>query len=205
MDKPSGIKWLFLDLNSYFASVEQQERPELRGKPVAVVPAATNSTCAIAASYEAKAYGIKTGTKIYDARRMSPDLHCILGRHETYVTYHHKVIEEVVKHTPIHKIRSIDELDSCLPPNKRDIERAKRVAMNIKHGIWDHVGPAISCSIGLAPNSLLAKIATNTQKPDGLVIIRQEDLPGPLLSLKLTDIPGVRYCSKHIFRAIMSM
>ena len=61
---PTGLRWLFLDLNSYFASVEQQENPALRGHPVAVVPMETDATCAIAASYEAKAYGIKTGTKI---------------------------------------------------------------------------------------------------------------------------------------------
>ncbi|MEM7679683.1 MAG: impB/mucB/samB family protein, partial [Pseudomonadota bacterium] len=148
-------------------------------------------TCAIAASYEAKAYGVKTGTKIYDARRMCPDLNCVLARHDVYVDYHHRIIEETVKHTPIHKIWSIDELASRLPPNKRNPESAKDVAMRIKEGIWKNIGEAINCSIGVAPNSLLAKIATDMQKPDGLVILRQEDLPGPLLQLKLTDIPGI--------------
>src|SRR5579863_8861544 len=64
------LNWLFVDLNSYFASVEQQERPELRGKPVAVVPAMVDTTCCIAASYEAKAFGVRTGTIVADARRM---------------------------------------------------------------------------------------------------------------------------------------
>ncbi len=72
------LQWLFFDLNSYFASVEQQDRPELRNKPIAVVPSDTDATCAIAASYEAKAYGIKTGTKIYDAKKLCPDLICVL-------------------------------------------------------------------------------------------------------------------------------
>ena len=80
-----GLSTLFLDLNSYFASVEQNENPALRGKPVAVVPMMTDSTCAIAASYEAKAYGIKTGTKIYDAKQMCPNLICVLARHDAYV------------------------------------------------------------------------------------------------------------------------
>lgn len=72
---PDGrLKYLYLDLNSYFASVEQQENQDLIGKPVAVVPMMTDGTCAIAASYEAKAFGIKTGTKIYEAKRMCPDL-----------------------------------------------------------------------------------------------------------------------------------
>jgi len=69
---PSGQRWLYIDFNSYFASVEQQLRPALRGQPVAVVPVASDSTCAIAASYEAKAFGIKTGTPVWEAKRLCP-------------------------------------------------------------------------------------------------------------------------------------
>src|SRR5579863_6219091 len=89
------LNWLFVDLNSYFASVEQQERPELRGKPVAVVPAMVDTTCCIAASYEAKAFGVRTGTIVADARRMCPEIVLVEGRHELYVQYHHKVVEAV--------------------------------------------------------------------------------------------------------------
>ena len=191
MQKESGLKWLFLDLNSYFASVEQQENPALRGKPVAVVPLMTNSTCAIAASTEAKAYGVKTGTNIYEAKQMCPKLRCVLARHDKYVEYHHRILEETVRHTPINKVWSIDELSSRLPPDKRDPEKAIAVAGRIRAGIWKNVGSQINCSIGIAPNSLLAKIATDMKKPNGLVVIRQEDLPGPLLGIKLTDIPGI--------------
>src|SRR5271155_3519838 len=91
----SGLRWLYVDFNSYFASVEQQLRPELRGKPIAVVPVETNATCAIAASYEAKAFGIKTGTAIYEAKRLCPGLTCVLARHERYVEFHHGLIEEI--------------------------------------------------------------------------------------------------------------
>lgn len=73
-------RWMFIDMNSYFASCEQQDRPALRGKPIAVVPMQTDSTCAIAASYEAKAFGVKTGTIIEEARRKCPDLVCVLER-----------------------------------------------------------------------------------------------------------------------------
>ena len=83
-------KWLFLDLNSYFASVEQQENPALRGKPVIVVPMMTDATSAIAASREAKKFGITTGTKVYDAKRLCPSVRCVLARHDKYVEYHHK-------------------------------------------------------------------------------------------------------------------
>lgn len=190
---PSGedVSWLFLDLNSYFASVEQQDNPRLRGRPVAVVPMMTESTCAIAASYEAKAYGIKTGTKIYEARKLCPDLVCVLARHNRYVEYHHKIIEEVIKHTPINKVWSIDELSSRLPPNKRSVEAASALARRIKDGLRENVGPAIRCSIGLAPNSFLAKVATDMEKPDGLVALPPASLPGRLFDLRLTDLPGI--------------
>ncbi len=202
MQKEPGLKWLFLDLNSYFATIEQQENPKLRGRPVAVVPMPTEHTCAIAASYEAKAYGIKTGTIIREAREMCPNLICVPARHDVYVRYHNLILEEFIKHAPINKVWSIDEWSCRLPPGKRTPEAAAQIAQNIKQGIWDNVGVAINCSIGVAPNSLLAKIAGDMQKPDGLTIIRQEDLPGPLLNLKLTDLPGIGFnIEKRLRRA----
>ena len=83
---PGGpaVNWLFVDLNSYFASVEQQDRPELRGKPVGVVPMLADTTCCIAASYEAKAYGVRTGTIVADAKRLCPEIILVEGRHELY-------------------------------------------------------------------------------------------------------------------------
>lgn len=191
MEKEQELKWLFLDLNSYFASVEQQENPRLRGKPVAVLPSDTLHTCAIAASYEAKAYGVKTGTIIRDAKKMCPGLICVPARHDVYVRYHNRIIEEVVKHTPIHKIWSIDELASRLPPMKRNSEAAHALAMRIKQGLWDNVGPAINCSIGIAPNALLGKIATEMEKPDGLVLLHAHEVPERLYGLRLTDLPGI--------------
>ena len=187
----SGLQWLFLDLNSYFASVEQQENPALRGRPIAVVPMDTDSTCAIAASYEAKAYGIKTGTMIYDAKRMCPKLICVEARHDKYVEYHHRVIDEVIRHVPIDKICSIDELASRLPPRQRNRAAAVEVAHRIKAGLRRNVGEHIKCSIGIAPNSFLAKVATDMKKPDGLVVLAPQELPGRLLKLKLTDLPGI--------------
>lgn len=191
MRREPGLKWLFLDLNSYFASVEQQENPQLRGRPVAVLPMMTDSTCVIAASYQAKAYGVKTGTPVYEAKKMCPGLRCVLARHDMYVEYHHRIVEEVIRHTPINRICSIDELSSRLPPNKRVPEKTAEVAARIKKGLRENVGECVTCSIGVAPNTLLAKIAADMKKPDGLTLIAQEALPGPLLDLKLTDIPGI--------------
>ena len=86
---------MVVDFNSYFASVEQQMEPRLRGKPVAVVPMNVDSTCAIAASYEAKKFGVKTGTRVGDAKRMCPGLRIIEARHEHYVEYHHALLKAI--------------------------------------------------------------------------------------------------------------
>lgn len=191
MHDPQELSWLFLDLNSYFASVEQQDRPELRGRPVAVVPVDSDYSCAIAASYEAKAYGIKTGTNIGEAKRMCPKLVCVMARHDIYVDYHHRILEEVIRHVPINKVWSIDELSSRLPPRLREREAAMDVARRLKDGIRRHVGAHIKCSVGIAPNGFLAKVATDMQKPDGLVVLPPDELPGRLFDLKLTDLPGI--------------
>ncbi len=185
------LNWLFLDLNSYFASVEQQERPELRGKPVAVVPMETDYTCAIAASYEAKAYGVKTGTKIYEAKKMCPGLRCVLARHHVYVDYHYRIMDEIENHLHIDRVWSIDEVACSLLGRERLRENALALARQIKDGLRRNVGAHIRCSIGLAPTGFLAKVATEMQKPDGLVVIEEQDLPGPLFDLKLTDLPGI--------------
>ena len=92
----NNLKWLYLDFNSYFATIEQQVRPGLRKKPIAIVPSITDYTCAIAASYEAKKLGIKTGTMIHEAKKRCPDLICVQADHEKYIYYHHKLIQEIL-------------------------------------------------------------------------------------------------------------
>tara|TARA_B100000686_G_scaffold301628_1_gene337074 strand:+ start:402 stop:1667 length:1266 start_codon:yes stop_codon:yes gene_type:complete len=193
------IEYLFLDLNSYFASVEQQVDPRLMGKPVAVLPSMTDSTCAIAASYEAKAYGIKTGTKIYEAKRMCPELICVPARHDVYVDYHHRIFDEVERHIHVSKVCSIDEAACLLARQDRTPAAATELANQIKRGIAENVGPAIKCSIGIAPNAFLAKIASDMQKPDGLTILHPGRLKDPLCRLSLTDLTGI---SKNMERRL---
>jgi DNA polymerase IV len=185
------LRWLYVDFNSYFASVEQQLQPHLRGKPIAVVPVETDSTCAIAASYEAKAYGIKTGTPIYLAKQMCPELICVLARHEHYVAFHQAIQEEVERHIPITAVCSIDEVACRLMDNETKLEVALDIADAIKKGLAQNIGEYVKCSIGIAPNKYLAKIATDMQKPDGLVVLHPHELPYRLHSLKLRDLPGV--------------
>jgi len=187
----SDLRWLYIDFNSYFASVEQQLQPHLRGRPVAVVPVETVSTCAIAASYEAKAYGIRTGTPIYEAKKMCPGLLCVLAQHERYVEYHHRILEEIDKHIPVTTVCSIDEAACRLMDNETSPKRITEIARAIKQGLALNVGEYVKCSIGVAPNRYLAKVATDLQKPDGFTFITAQDLPHKLFTLKLRDLPGI--------------
>lgn len=188
---PRPLRWLFLDLNAYFASVEQQERPELRGRPVIVAPGGVETTVAIAASYEAKARGVSTLMKVWEAKRICPDIEIVAPRHELYIDYHDRIIAEIGRHVPVTRICSIDEVACRLLDNENDEAGAVALAGRIKAGIAANVGDWLKCSIGIAPNRLLAKLATDMMKPDGLVVLRGEELPGRLFGLKLTDIAGV--------------
>ena len=143
------VRYLFLDLNAYFASVEQQEHPELRGKPVAVVPVQADTTFVIAASYEAKAFGIKTGTRVDEAKRLCPELILTEGTPPLYVYYHERVLEVVQKVLPIEKVCSIDEMRFRLLGEERQVDRAISLATRIKNLIREEVGTCMKCSIGV--------------------------------------------------------
>jgi DNA polymerase-4 len=187
---------MFLDLNSYFASVEQQLDPKLRGKPVVVSPVDSDSTCAIAASYEAKKFGIKCGTNIGDARRKCPDLIVVKGTHAAYVHYHNMVITACDTVLPVDKVCSIDEMRFCLLATEAVPEVVRGLARKMKKALLEQVGECITASIGVAPNHFLAKLATDMMKPDGLVILEHTDLPNKLFDLKLTDFCGISYRTK---------
>lgn len=190
MRKPDTIERLYLDFDGFFASVEQQARPGLRGRPVGVVPfAGTRHTCVIACSKEAKARGVKNVMPVAEALRVCPDLVLAPQSPDLYRRAHNALLSEIAAVIPIAAVKSIDELTCDLePPDIRDPEG---LAGRIKRRIRDHVGPYITCSIGFAANRQLAKIAGKMNKPDGVTIWRPEDMPGPLLPLPLSGIPGI--------------
>jgi len=185
------VSWLFLDMNSYFASVEQEMDPSLRGKPVAVVPLMADSTCCIAVSYEGKAFGVKTGTLVGEARKLCPKMKFIVGDHSNYVRYHNKIVEAVESCVPVDSVCSIDEMACRLTGYQRDVQVASELAVKIKATIKEKVGSSLKCSIGLGPNRYLAKIAGDMKKPDGFTVIQPCDLPEFLYQLKLRDLTGV--------------
>lgn len=187
----TDLRWLFLDLNSYFASVEQQLDPRLRGKPVAVVPVDSDATSAIAASYQAKKFGIKTGTRIYDARRMCPELIVVNAQHNRYVEFHHRIIEAIDHYLPVTRVCSIDEVACALMGDEMQPEKAMALGRAMKAGIRSRVGDCLTSSVGIAPNAFLAKIASDMQKPDGLTLIEPDRIFERIQHLSLRDLPGV--------------
>ncbi len=186
-----SLNALYVDFNSYFASVEQQLRPELRGKPIGVLAVMAETTCCIAASYEAKAFGIKTGTGVRDARKLCPDMIFVEARPPLYVEFHHKLIEIVESCTHVEKVLSIDEMVCKLTGSQQVPENALKLAAKIKRELYKQAGEFIKCSIGIAPNTFIAKVASNMQKPDGCVLIEQHELPQRLYDLRLRDLNGI--------------
>ncbi|MDE3150311.1 MAG: DNA polymerase [Acidobacteriota bacterium] len=185
------VNWLFVDLNSYFASVEQEVRPELRDRPVGVVPTMADTTCCIAASYEAKACGVRTGTIVADAKRMCPELVLVEGRHELYTEYHHRIVEAVESCLPVTAVCSIDEMACRLMGRERPLLAALELGRLVKARIRERVGPMLRSSVGLATNRYLAKVASDMEKPDGLVALPLDILPDALRQLTLRDLPGI--------------
>jgi DNA polymerase-4 len=196
------LRALLLDFNSYFASVEQQLRPELRGRPVGVLPVLAQTTCCIAASYEAKRFGVKTGTGVAEARRLCPDIVFVQARPRVYVEMHHRLMAVVDSVIAIGEVLSIDEVMCELTGSWQEEAVAVGLARRVKQKLLDHVGECLTCSVGIAPNRFLAKIASNMQKPNGLTVIRAADLPDILFGLELEDLHGVgRAMSERLRRA----
>ena len=185
------LRSLFIDFNSYFASVEQQLDPALRGRPVGVVPVIADSSCCIAASYEAKAFGVKTGTRVSDAKRLCPGIALVLADHAKYVEVHQQAVAVVDRLAQVRQVVSIDEMECELTGRWRERERAVELAQQIKAEIHRSVGECLRSSIGIAPNTLLGKLASDMRKPDGLTVIEQHELPERLFHLKLSDIQGI--------------
>lgn len=187
-----SLRSLFVDFNSYFASVEQHEDARLRGRPVGVAPVAAETTSLIAASYEAKAFGVSTGTQVREARQRCPGIVIVTARPDRYVHWHHKLMEAIDRAIPPAHISSIDEVACELVGRQRQRDAAVRIARQVKAEIAVIApGGAIRCSIGIAPNNFLAKTASDMMKPDGLTVIEQADLPQALHGLALRDLCGI--------------
>lgn len=178
---------MHIDFNSYFATVEQQANPRLRGKPVGVTGGdRMQRTVLGAASIEAKKYGVKTGMQIWEAKKLCPNIILVQGDSDKYLECTKRFINILKDYSPYLEVFSIDEcfLEVINDPIK--------IAKLIKHRILSEIGEWITCSIGISYNKLMAKLAGSLQKPDGLVIIsNQEEAIKVLDKIELDEICGI--------------
>jgi DNA polymerase-4 len=189
---PKNYQTLFLDMNSYFASVEQQVSPNLRGKPVGVTPYPGDTGCVIARSYEAKDWGVATGDMVRDAKRKCPKIEIVEARPALYQIYHREILKAIESCTSNITPLSVDEFAVKLSGSEMSYQSSRNLALKIKKAICD-VGDWLKCSVGVGPNRFLAKVAAESRKPDGLTIVKLEELDEFYKSIKLRDIPGINF------------
>ena len=186
----SRLKWLFLDLNSYFASVEQELRPELRHRPMAVVPLVADTTCCIAASYEAKQYGVRTGTQVGEAKRLCPGIVLVEARHSVRrLPPPGRGSRRILPSDHLGYVNRRNGLPA-LRPGAASVA-ALELAREVKAAVRRKAGATLRCSVGLATNRYLSKVASDMEKPDGLVALTPDLLHDALSALTPRDLPGV--------------
>lgn len=177
---------LHIDMDAFFASVEQAVNPKLRGKPI-IVCGSRSRTVVLTASYEARAFGIRTGMILPEAKRLCPGLICVPAHNDRYTDTCRQLLQIYERYTPVVEVFSVDEAFLDLTGSVRLFESSEMVSKMIKADVANRFG--LSCSIGIAPNKLLAKLASGLKKPDGLVIL----LPGNVSPL-LEDLPIQELC-----------
>lgn len=187
------MRSLYIDMNSFFASVEQQADPSLRGKPVGITAISAESGACVAASYEAKAFGVKTGTRVYDARRLCPGIIFRPSRHRLYVRVNQKIAGVIDQIAELQAVRSVDEFQVALGGQTAELSAALDLGRRLKAAIREQVGSELRCSVGIGPNHLLAKIAGKLEKPDGLQWLAPENMPDRIAHLSLDDLPGISH------------
>ncbi|TAL19863.1 DNA polymerase IV [Patescibacteria group bacterium] len=180
-----------IDMNSYFASVAEQANPFLRGKPIGVGGKPGTRGIIAAASIAAKKRGVKTAMNSYEALRLCPELEIIHGDPDAYEDVTHKFLRVFRRYTDAVEVFSIDEAFLDVTGWHERYGGPEALARRIKVELRAELGERITCSVGIAPNKILAKLASDLKKPDGLVRIRPEDVPVLWAFLPLTEICGI--------------
>ncbi|MBV5327542.1 MAG: DNA polymerase IV [Chlorobium sp.] len=179
---------MHLDLNAFFASVEQQANPDLQGKAIAVVGGG-GRTVITTSSYEARAKGVKTGMAKWEALRACPELIIVVGDNRKYTYTSSRIMAMMHDYTPLVEVFSIDEAWLDVTHSLSIFGTPERIAYLLKARILESFG--LRCSIGIAPNKLLAKLASDMKKPDGLTVIKPEDVTRVLEGLPIQELCGV--------------
>ncbi len=182
---------LHIDYDSFFASVEQQANPALRGKPIAITGSSVRRGIACTASKEAKKFGIKTGMPIFKVRELCPEIIVIKGDATKYTYIHNESLKIFNKYTDLVEPFSIDEAFLDVTGTQKLFSSAENIARLIKKDIRKAFGEYVTCSIGIGPNKLLAKLVSDFNKPDGLFVVTESNLQTVLHKVQLQDFCGI--------------
>jgi len=182
---------LHIDMNSYFASVEQQANPFLRGKPIAITGKQVERSVVATASLEAKKLGVKTAMSTWEAKRICPQLLFIAGDPEKYAEITHRFNRLFLEFTDRIEKFSVDESFLDITEPAKDWLGAIFLAERLRTRLKDVCGECITASIGIGPNKLLAKLSSECVKPNGITLTRPQDAINRLNSMHLSDVCGI--------------
>lgn len=187
---------MHIDMNAFFASVEQQCNPALRNKPIAVI-GASRRTVVTSASYQARSFGVRAGMNLWEAKKCCPHLILVPGNNAKYTDTCVKLVAIFKRYTPLVELFSIDEAFLDITGSFTLFHTADHIAASIKKESKATLG--LPCSIGIAPNKLLAKLASGLKKPDGLVTIKHDDISSVLEHLPVNKLCGI---GPHLERSL---
>ena len=195
---------MHIDLNSCFATVEQQARPMLRGRPVAIVNRRTEHTMVVTASYEAKAQGVQLGVSLKEAKRLCPGLVGLESDPPKYRYVYHKMMDIMRDYSAHVTMKSIDEgiIDFHQATEATKARGLEQIGYEIKQRLKDEIGCAMRCNVGIATNRFLAKTAASLHKPDGLDVITGDNLRDTFATLSLTSLTGIARHNEHRLNSI---
>ncbi len=195
---------MHIDLNSCFATVEQQARPMLRNRPIAVVNRRTENTAIITASYEAKKHGVKVGMRFKEAKALVPDIIAVETDPPKYRFVYHKLMDIMKSYSAHVVMKSIDEgvIDFKYATARTREHDLRDIGMEIKQRLITEIGDAMRCNVGIGTNRFLAKTAAGLHKPNGLDVITHDNLRETLSGLELTDLTGIAYHNEKRLNAV---
>jgi len=187
----TSFNTLYIDMNSFFASVEQQVNPAYRGKPVGITALTNETGCVVAASIEAKALGVKNVSRVADVKRICPHIILTPSRHRLYVRFNQRIATVLDQYAELERVRSVDEFQVALGGTTGELKNAIALTNRLKRAVREEVGSQLQFSAGIGPNHLLAKIAGKLEKPNGLQWLSVDNMPDALSHLALDDLPGI--------------
>ena len=195
---------MHIDLNSCFATVEQQARPMLRGRPVAIVNRRTEHTMIVTASYEAKAKGVQLGMRLRDAKKLCPNLVGLESDPPKYKYVYHQLMRIMNDYSAHVRMKSIDEgvIDFSEAPEAIRNRDLAEIGHEIKQRLKDEIGCWMRCNIGISTNRFLAKTAASLHKPDGLDVLTSHNIREVFSELELRDLTGIARANEARLNAV---